>query len=192
MRAIVSDAFNRANGYLGNSETGQAWLTSGSPTTAWNVSSNSAKRSSATSSGTDVAYIDAGKSNVIVSAGIRPGGFANQYIVARMSGASVNNCIMFAFNVNDGVTAIIQITKTISGASTTLASVNFPYTMGNTYLCSLSCIGNDFTASIDGVPILSATDDNALKTNTMVGMFIPFASGVTYTEDYMDNFTARG
>lgn len=187
---IISDEFNRADGYLGNADTGQAWLTNGSPTTAWNVASNSAKRSSATSSALDVAYIDSGKSNVVVSAIMKIGGYAAQCLVARMGGVSIDDCIRFVFNLNPVGT--LSIRKTIASVTTILATANFSYAHGSSYLCSLSCIGNDFIATLDGVQVLSATDDNALKTNTKVGMFIPFASGATYTEDYMDNFTARG
>lgn len=186
MRVIVSDTFTRANGYIGNAETGQNWLTTGS---AWLVASNVAQRSAATAATSSVAYIDIAKSDVIVSANFRLGGYAVHSIIARMSGDTVDNSIRFSFSPGGNVSII----RTISGVNTVLATAAHSYSAGSTYACSLSCIGNDFTATVDGAVVVSVTDDNALKTNTKVGMYLPFASAeYPITLDYMDNFLARG
>ena len=191
MKTIVYDSFNRSNGNLGTAESGQPWLTNGSATTAWVVSANKAKRASATENVTDVAYINCGKQDVIVSGDITIGsgsGSFGNYLVARMSGVSVDNSISFCIDSVGG----IRIIKRIAGAATSLAVGTYSITLGNSYSCSLSCIGNKFSASINGVVVLTATDDNALKTNTIVGMFIPVYSAFSPDIDFIDNFTVKG
>lgn len=184
---IISDAFNRAFSYLGNADTGQAWLSDGAATTRWAANSNVAKRTNSTSLNTDVAYIDCGKSDVIVSADVVMSSAAGSYLVARMSGSSFAD----SMSVYLEKTGQVAVRKTISGAPTTLGLTTFSYTLGSTINCVFSCIGNDFKVYIDGVLKVSVTDDNALKANTKCGMHIPFA-GPPYSNDYFDNFTVKG
>lgn len=180
------DSFNRANGNLGNADSGQAWLTGGTPTTAWVVSSNVAKRASATTSLTDVAYIDCGRTDVTVSATITMTTVSNGcYLVARL-GADMNNGMsaIFADSPN-----LVLIRKSIAGVNTDLASVSYSFTSGVAYDCSFTCNGNNFSVSVNGTVVATATNDNALKTNTRVGMFLPLPT--SSSGDYFDNFTAR-
>lgn len=186
---LVSDSFNRSNGYLGTSETGQSWLTGGVSTTAWDVYSNKAMRHSSTDSVNDVAYIDCGRSNVTVSANITMGSYnSGMRLIARMSGANINNCMSFHFDSAGG----IRIYKRISAVETSLAVGTYSVTVGSAYACSFTCKGNEFSVSINGSSVLSAVDDNALKSNTMVGMFIPIYSAFPFNTDFMDNFVAKG
>lgn len=188
MRTIVYDSFNRANGNLGNADTGQAWLTGDVPTTAWVVASNVAKRALPTTSLADVAYIDCGKSNVTVSATITMSSVSNGcFLVARMSGTSMDNSMsaIFADSPN-----LVLIRRTIAGVTDNLANVSYAFASGVPYDCVFACNGNDFTVSINGVVVASATNDNALKNNTRVGMFLPLP--LTSVNDYFDNFLVRG
>ena len=184
--SIVVDRFNRANGYLGNADSGQAWLTGGSPTTSWVVSSNVAKLASVPGLSTMITYIDYDVSNVTVSADItityRSQGSC---ILARLGSSYDESIGMFVYN--DGTVSIV---KRDLGGVTVLATGTYSHSDGGTHSCSLSCIGNDFTASIDGVVRVSVTNDNALKTNTKVGMFLPITGSADF--DYFDNFVVRG
>lgn len=183
---IITDSFNRSNGNLGNADTGQAWLTGGAATTKWVVSSNVAKRASATTSVNDVAYIDCGKSDVIVSADITlTTSSSGSRLVARMSGTSVDNSM--SMYLHPGGT--VSIFRTISGSNSSIASAPFAFVGGSTYSCVFMCRGNVFSVYINGVLKVSAEDDNALKTNTRVGMFLPCSDTGT---DWFDNFTVKG
>lgn len=182
IRDIVSDTFNRSNGFLGNAETGQSWLSNGSATSAWIVAENKAARSSATTSVNDVTYIDCGKFDVIVSADITLTTFSKgSRLVARMSGTSVDNSMSMRL-YPDGTVSILR-------SNTVIASSPFAFVFGSTYSCVFMCRGNVFLAYIDGVLKVSAEDDNALKTNTRVGMFLPCSDTGT---DWFDNFTVKG
>jgi len=187
-RTIISDSFNRSNGNLGNADSGQTWLTGGVPTTAWVVASNVAKRASDTTSVNDVAYIDSGRSNVTISADITMSAASNGcFLVARMSGSNMNNSISAVLADSPN---LVLIERIISGVVVDLASVSYSFTSGVTYHCDFTCNGNNFTVSINGTVVASATDDNALKHNTLVGMFLPLP-GIS-TNDYFDNFKAVG
>jgi len=187
MRTIVYDSFNRANGNLGNADTGQAWLTGGSPSTAWVVSSNLAKRATATNLNSDVAYIDCGKADVTISADVVMTNTYGVYLIARMASASASDSIGAYLDV----TGQVMVVKRIAGSSTILGNTTFAYTAGSIVSCVFSCKGNDFKIYINGVLKASVTDDNALKANTRCGMQINlFSSSVEY--DYIDNFTVKG
>lgn len=186
-KPIIYDSFNRANGNLGNADSGQAWLSDGSATTRWVINSNVAKRSDATSLSTDVAYIDCGKSDVIISADVVMHYTYGTYLVARMTGSSFANSMSVYLDQSGQV----AVQKTISGAATTFGLTTFSYTYGSVINCVFSCIGNDFKVYINGALKVSVTDDNALKTNTMCGMHIKLA-GTTTSDDYFDNFLLKG
>lgn len=185
--SIVVDRFNRSNGNLGNAESGQAWLTLGSPTTAWIVSSNKARRATNTNSVNDVAYVDCGRTDIVVSADITMGGYSQgSSLVARMSGTSLDNSVSMFLTPADQVALRIRI----SGSDTFLGTTSFGYVLGATYACRLECKGNDFKIYINDVLKVSVTDDNVLKTNTKVGMFLPLGSSAE--SDFFDNFTVKG
>lgn len=184
---IIYDTFNRANGALGNAETGQAWQSDGSNTTAWVVSGNVAKRASATTAVTDAAYIDCGKPDVTVSADITMTDYSYSIqIFARMSGTSFNNCMSLILG-RDGY---LRIRKVIGGTVTNIASYAYSYVSGATHSCKLSCAGNTFKAYLDGELKITVDDDNALKTNTKVGMHLPCGASTAF--DWINNFIARG
>lgn len=185
--SIVVDRFNRANGNLGNADSGQAWQSNGANTTAWIVSSNVAKRASVTNSVNDAAYIDCGRSDVIVSADITMGGFSQgSHLVARMSGNTFNNSMSMYLHP----TGQVALRKRIAGSDTFLGTTTFSYVAGTTYACRLECKGNNFKIYINDVLKVSVTDDNALKTNTKVGMFLPLTSSAA--SDFFDNFSVKG
>lgn len=186
-RTLVYDSFNRANGNLGDAETGQAWQSNGSNTTAWIVSGNVAKRASATTAVTGAAYIDCGKPDVTVSADITMTDFSYSIqIFARMSGTSFDNCMSLILG-RDGY---LRIRKVISGTVTNIGNYGYSYVSGETHSCKLSCAGNTFKAYLDGELRITVDDDNALKTNTKVGMYLPCGASTAF--DWIDNFIARG
>ena len=185
--SIVVDRFNRANGNLGNADSGQAWQSNGANTTAWDVSSNIAKRASVTNSVNDAAYIDCGRTDVVVSADITMGGSSQgSHLVARMSGNTFDNSMSMYLHPSGQV----AVRKRIAGSDTFLGATTFSYTAGATYACVFECKGNDFTVTINGVVKVSVTDDNALKTNTKVGMHLPLATSAA--SDFFDNFIVKG
>ena len=184
---IAFDYFNRADGALGTADSGQAWLSNGTNTTAWVVSSNKAKRASVTNSVNDVAYIDSGRTDVTVSADITMGGYSQgSHLVARMSGNNFDNSISMYLHPSNQV----ALRKRISGVDTFLGLTSFGYVLGTTYDCRIECKGNDFKIYINDVLKVSVTDDNALKTNTKVGMFLPVATSEAF--DFFDNFSVKG
>ena len=126
---IITDSFNRSNGNLGNADTGQAWLTGGAATTAWVVNSNVAKRAMASASVNDVAYIDCGKSDVIVSADITlTTSSSGSHLVARMSGTSVDNSMSMKLHPN----GTVSILRTISRSNSTIAKDQFTFVVCST------------------------------------------------------------
>lgn len=185
--SIVVDRFNRSNGNLGNADSGQAWLSNGSATTNWIISSNVAKRAAATDAVNTVAYVDCGRTDVIVSADITMGGFSKgSSLVARMSGDTLDNSMSMYFHP----VGQVAVRKRIAGVDTFLGLTTFSYSVGTTYKCIFVCKGNDFTVFINDVIKVSVTDDNVLKVNTKVGMFLPLATSAA--SDYFDNFTVKG
>ena len=183
--SIVVDRFNRSNGNLGNADSGQAWLTGGVATTTWIISSNRAYALSALSN--NFTYIDSGRFDVTMSADITLGGFSyGSHLVARMSGDSFSNMMSMYLSPSGNV----AVRKTIAGVDTFLGTTTFSYVAGTTYACRFECRGNDFKIYINDVLKVSVTDDNALKTNTKVGMFLPLTTSAAY--DYFDNFTVKG
>lgn len=185
--AIVVDRFNRANGDLGIADSGQQWLSSGVATIHWWVSSNIARRAAATNLVGTVAYIDCGKTDVIVSAGITMGGFSQgSHLVARMSGDNFDNSMSMYLHPDN----TIALRKRIAGVDTFLGATTFGYAAGTTYACRFECKGNDFKLYVNDVLKVSVTDDNALKTNTRVGMHLPLVSSADF--DYFDNFSVKG
>lgn len=184
---IGYDTFNRAGGNLGVLDSGQTWLSNGVATTVWAVGSNKAKRTAATNAVTTVAYFDCGRANVAITADITMGGFSQgSSLVARMSGTSLDNSMSMYLRPNGQV----AVRKRISGSDTFLGLTTYSYVSGATYACKFECKGNDFNVYIDGVLKISVTDDNVLKTNTQVGMFLPLATSAAF--DYFDNFTVKG
>lgn len=184
---IGYDTFNRADGNLGVLDSGQTWLSNGVATTVWAVGSNKAKRTAATNAVTTVAYFDCGRTNVAITADITMGGFSQgSSLVARMSGTSLDNSMSMYLHPNGQV----AVRKRISGSDTLLGLTTYSYVSGATYACKFECKGNDFNVYIDGVLKISVTDDNVLKTNTQVGMFLPLATSAAF--DYFDNFTVKG
>ena len=184
---IVLDKFNRSNGYLGNADSGQAWQSNGANTNAWWIDGNRARRASVTDSVSDVAYIDCGRSDVVVSADITQNGFANgSHLVARMSGNNFDNSMSLLVNSSGQV----AVRKRISGVDTLLGATTYTYTAGAIYACRFECKGNDFKVYINDVLKVSVTDDNALKANTKVGMFLPIT--VSQYFDFFDNFSVKG
>lgn len=184
---IGYDTFNRADGNLGVLDSGQTWLSNGVATTVWAVGSNKAKRTAATNAVTTVAYFDCGRTNVAITADITMGGFSQgSSLVARMSGTSLDNSMSMYLHPNGQV----AVRKRISGVDTFLGLTTYSYVAGTTYACRFECKGNDFKVYIDGVLKVSVTDDNALKTNTKVGMHLPLTTSAAF--DYFDNFTVKG
>ena len=185
--SIVVDRFNRANGDLGTAESGQAWLSNGSATADWWVSSNRARRAAATNLVGTVAYIDCGRTDVIVSADITMGGYSQgSHLVARMSGNNFDNSMSMYLSPSGS----IALRKRIAGADTFLGTTTYTYTAGATYACRLECKGNDFKIYLNDVLKVSITDDNALKSNTKIGMFLPLVSSTAF--DFFDNFSVKG
>jgi len=87
-------------------------------------------------------------------------------------------------------TGYAEIQKFVNGDPTLLASSPIAIDANKTYHCVLTCNGNYFALMVNGILAVSATDDNALKTNTHVGMFM-----ATYTvgsADCFDNFVVKG
>lgn len=184
---IGYDTFNRADGNLGVLDSGQTWLSNGVATTEWAVGSNKAKRTAATGAVTTVAYFDCGRTNVTITANITMGGFSQgSSLVARMSGTSLDNSMSLYLHPSGQV----AVRKRMSGVDTFLGVTTYSYVVGTTYACRFECEGNGFKVYINGVLKVSVSDDNTLKTNTKVGMFLPLTTSAA--SDYFDNFTVKG
>ena len=115
------------------------------------------------------------------------GGYSQgSHLVARMSGNNFDNSISMYLHPSNQV----ALRKRISGVDTFLGLTSFGYVLGTTYDCRIECKGNDFKIYINDVLKVSVTDDNALKTNTKVGMFLPVATSEAF--DFFDNFSVKG
>ena len=106
----------------------------------------------------------------------------------KMAVGTHDNCMSVYFR--HGTIANVIIQRIISCTIVDLATANYTINAGTTYACRFECRGNDFKIYINDVLKVSVTDDNALKTNTKVGMLLPLTTSAAY--DYFDNFTVKG
>lgn len=169
---LAYDSFNRANGSLGTAEIGGAWTVAEG---TFSVSSNQAKGSTSAASRC-FAVLPISTPNCSISCEVT--WFTDEItsIVARSTSANAENQMRCRIN---GST--VSIEKRISDSATTLVSVSYSWTSGLAKLVKFVCNGNDFSVFINGVLIASATDDNALKTNTYVGMLAAKSGAVPAT-----------
>lgn len=177
---LAQDSFDRANGALGNAEIGGAWTINGGSVS---IVSNQAK--GGTSSTTNAATLVMLRLNYTVYADITWYTGEIVSIIARCDSSGISNHMRLRY---DGTN--LEITKVISGSSTTLATSALSWMSGTTKRLRFSCIGNDFVGSVDGVPVLTTTDDNATKTKYNVGFGL-FKSGAV-SASTANNFLAEG
>lgn len=182
---LVYDSFNRADGLLGNAETGQAWNAAAG---FWRIISNRAGRLYADTTNSNAVSIDCGKSNIVVSAKITmTTNSVGTCLVARMGNDSSTNNSVYLRITPAGSIEIVR--KTGSYTPVVMASSTFTFVDGATYACELSCKGNDFIASINGVVKATATEADVFTTNTKVGMLMPLNNTAAY--DFFDDFMVR-
>lgn len=181
---VVFDSFNRANGALGYTATGQAW-SSVSGTHA--IVSNAAKGTTKNTS--NYAVVNSGQSNCAVSATITFNESQNNppnattWLTLRNDG-TINNRMSLQF-----VSGEISINRNIAGASTNLATVSNTYGLG-TFSVRFAAVGNVFKGYINGSEVISATDDNALKSGKYHCGF-QFYNAQNVPTSTIDNFSVE-
>lgn len=175
-RPLASDTFNRPDGLIGTADVGGAWtINAGS----FNVVSNKAK--AATSGFTSVATLVISPLDYEVSADVTWSGDSRAAIVARCDSSGITNYMRL---YTDGSSIVIG--KIISNSATVLNSYSYAWTSGATHNLRLVCSGNNFYGYLDGVLVVSASDDNATKTLTNAGLLASPVSGVPTS--LFDNF----
>lgn len=179
VRVLASDAFNRSNGALGNADIGGAWVATAG---TFAISSNKAI---ATASDTSVATLRMGQVNYDISADCIWRTGESVAIVGRSPASGNDNHVRLRAN---GTSLLIE--KRISTTNTTLASVPLSWTSGDMKNLRLSCSGNLFVGYVDGVGVVSATDDNITKTNVYVGIQAAKADAIPTST--FDNFLVIG
>lgn len=150
----VIDTFTRANGALGKTETNQDWIGS-----QWTVESNKARRTSGANgqwSGHEVT-VDCGSANATVEAILGGSIVLNQALIARDTGGGGH------YMANFTTTAGYLNRATASNSYTTVASVATPIALGDRI--ALSAQGNIFTLSVNGIQVLSYTQEGLYATD---------------------------
>ncbi len=191
---IITDSFNRSNGSLGTTDTGQSWsATRGT----WSISSNQATSPDSAST-YPMATVDIGAQNVVVSADITDGGpgvafwvtDANSWWASsanyRTSSYSYSCCggSTGASNVGCGSTTVYTC-----GASYTQPSpTGCPGQTTTTYTCPSGCsyspaLGtciNDVTESDCGAPTTSSSTLYQPRNASTVYYQLTTCSGTNY------------
>ena len=178
-RLMASDAFNRSNGALGTADVGGSWVATAG---TFAISSNKAV---ATVSGTSVSTLQMAQTDYDIAADCVWVTGESVAIVGRSPASGNDNHIRLRANGTD-----ILIEKRISTTNTTLATTALSWTSGTTKRLRLSCSGNLFVGYVDGVQVLSVSDDNVTKTNSYVGIQAAKTSAVPAST--FDNFLVLG
>jgi hypothetical protein len=152
----VFDGFNRADSLsLGNADTGQAWETLVAPL---KILGN---KCTGQSSGGNHGIIETGLLNKLVTVNMFLGSADINNVYARVLDQA--NYVRLRID-----SASISIRKVISASETVLAS--YSYAWSGTHTLGIKTIDNIFTAYLDGLQILTVTDDNVAKTYTKSGI----------------------
>lgn len=165
---IGRDGFNRVNGPLGNAEIGGAWSVNNGTVTIVSF-----KAKGGTSGTTNMATLLMPQLDYEISADFTWATGEVLSVIARSDSSAAQNFMRLRY---DGTK--IEIMKTISGTSTSLASYNHSWANGATKNLKLFCRGNTFTGYINDVAVISVTDDNATKTLTRAGIGLYKSGGV--------------
>ena len=180
-KLIVYDGFNRADNAssLGNADTGQVWSASG-----FGIVSNKGHYVINTNNAV-IATLDGGVVDVFsAQAKIK-------YVL--VGGSAVGVACRTDGTTDNRITAMIQTstrkflcTKSVSGTSTVLGSIDFSPIDGVEYTIKIEVNGNTFACYVDGILKIQVTDDNALKTNTKQGIVL--YNGSTLSTITFDDF----
>lgn len=148
---VVYDSANRADGAIGNADTGQAWTVLGG---TWVVSSNTIKKSAAGSAQNDVVVIDSGVYNAEASLKIAAGDpyVAVGRIWLRVS--DIDNAIVFASSAV--APGYYKLFRKQSGSFTQLAQVEQKPLVND--VMKVRFVGNSIIAYINGVEVMNVTE----------------------------------
>jgi hypothetical protein len=142
----ITDSFNRANGALGTTNTGETWTTAGT----WAISSNQAGSSTTGGLASVNAWSNHGQVSVKIAAmgtGTYPGG-----VIARKAPGG------YSIELYWGASGMFLAFNGVSGPSQAIAST--PCVVGDTI--ALRCVGSDIRAYRNGVEVLAITDSTLL------------------------------
>jgi hypothetical protein len=154
------DSFNRANGAIGTSDSGEVWnVISG----GFNVSSNKAV---ATGSGVvNWATLDCGKTNYEIEANIIWAAGDLLGVTFRCDGTANNR---FMFKITES-TNEVELVKKVSGSNTSLAIAKYTRVGAATITLKVRVAGNVISCYINNTKLISVTD-SSLSTQTQVGI----------------------
>lgn len=161
---VVSDTFARANGNIGNAETGQTWSSNGA---SWLVDNGKARPSV----GGTVAFIKSG----LVDCDISVVGSLSGQIAIVFRWTDFGNHYRFRLLNNTAALLVIE------NGNTSVTSVPFT-TTAKDYLLRVVNVGNSILCYVDGVLLISKTDNKHL-TQTNQGIFSDTTS--TFFDNYI-------
>lgn len=180
-RVLAQDSFDRSNGALGNADIGGAWTVSEG---TFAIATNKAKATANAVRSCAVLLMPQLDYEISCDITWYTGDIA--IIVARSTNANANDQIRARVS---GTTILLQ--KIISDSGTTLgSSYSYTWSNGATHNIKLSCKGNDFIVYLDGTSVITATDDNATKTNQYAGLLASKTGAVPAT--LFDNLLVMG
>lgn len=169
--AIVSDSFNRADGALGNADSGQAWTITNA---TWGLVSGQVKALT-TASGYALADIDAGIADVAIQADIVFQGLGGSLAFRVTNGAN--------FYIAQLVGTQTRVYKCVGGAFTQLAVGGGAHTVGVTYTLRVEVVGSSIKVYENGVLVITLTDAT-YTTQTRHGLYVDTTLATT-----IDNFS---
>jgi len=180
---LIYDTFTRANGALGNSETGGPDGQT-TPQKGWSslvgtveVTSNAAK-ATALSGGVAIAGMDLGKANIYISA-IPVGTPADGSLTGVAFRYVDSNNYMYAYLRRSGASYFAGLKKVVGGVTTPLFEAGVTFASGG--ILRASADGNNFRVYYHN-SLVNATTDSDLQSGTKTGLYF------TTTTVSLDNF----
>lgn len=146
-KTIILDSFNRADNILtlGSADTGQVWSALRG---TWGIASNQAALITADGVTNDIAVVEAGKSNVIVTCDIK----YEQYAGLVIRAVDYRNFINVRLE-----NAALRVYTFEAGATTATASYATTFTADVTYNIKVKASGSTIIVYLNNVAVLSTT-----------------------------------
>ncbi|UKS30163.1 chitobiase/beta-hexosaminidase C-terminal domain-containing protein [Paenibacillus sp. HWE-109] len=176
---VASDTFNRADGALGNSETGGSWnVSSGNVATIIN---NQAGFLASSSTYPNLTITQSDNVDIEIDMVMPTLVTGNISGVSSRVNSTNNQGLIFG--------ALVAGTKvgfltTLAGAATVPATANFSFVAGQTYRIKLEVRGNVYKGYIDGVLIQTYTDSNNIGLSNTKHGFVFYSTAVPRGDNF--------
>lgn len=167
---IAVDNFNRANGALGNAQTGQPWILIGDGV-SWSIDAGKARYTHATIGG--AACINAFTPHASVESIITYGG--NDGLAGRF--VDHNNYYTVRFAASG-----LAVLRFIAGVFTTVGSFNMTLVLGQAYHLKAMFAGTNILVFLNGALCMTVTNESSHMQGTGFGLRVFNSPGGRYDD----------